>query len=164
MQKATETKKQANRFDVLEGTAVVVMKEAASGRELARFDFDALPETIKLRLLAQGGSTILQQRKSGLTGSAAVEAMKAHYANWATGSWEMERKAARVVPAWVFPALCLKLPKIAPAKILAALETKRQEATPDTWAEFLRELQPYGELVRQQAQEAAEEDEGFTLD
>lgn len=156
MKNATVTRKQSNRFDVVEGTGLVIMKDSASGHELARFDMAALPEVIKLRILAQGGSTILQQRKSGESGAQAVETMKAHYANWLAGSWEMERKAARIVPSWVFPALSIKLAGVSAVTILAALEKKRQEASPDSWADFLKALEPYAKELRE-ASESAEE-------
>lgn len=159
MQKANETKSprtQKNKF-VIEG-ALVRMIDAASGALVALWDMNALPDHIKLRILGQGGSTILQQRKSGKEGREALETMEAHFANWMAGNWEMERKAPRALAAWVFPALCLKLPKVAPAKILAALEVKRAEADDAAWADFLKELEPYRAQLAQEVAEAPEDD------
>ena len=161
MNKATGSKKareQQNEY-IIEG-AVVTVKARASGAVLASWDMNALPEPIKLRLLAQGGSTILQQRKSGENGPEAIATMNAHYANWMTGKFEMERKQALTLPAWVFPALCLKLPEVAPAKILASLEAKRASATIPEWQAFLTALTPY----RQQLAGNAEGEELVSLD
>ena len=161
MTKAIESKKareQQNEY-IIDG-AVVTVKARASGAVLASWDMSALPEAIKLRLLAQGGSTILQQRKSGENGPEAIAIMNAHYANWMTGAFEMERKQALTLPAWVFPALCLKLPDVAPVKILASLEAKRASATAPEWQTFLASLAPY----RQRLAGDAEGEELVSLD
>lgn len=161
MNKAIEGKKareQQNEY-LIEG-AVVTVKARASKAILASWDMEALPEDIKLRLLAQGGSTILQQRKSGETGPEAIATMNAHYANWMTGRFEMERKQALPLPGWVFPALCLKMPQVTPAKILASLEAKREGATLPEWQTFLTSLLPY----KRQLEESAEDEELISLD
>lgn len=141
-------RKQKNRFDI--NGAIVSMIDVASGRTLETWDMSKLPDPIKERILGQGGSTILQQRKSNKEGPEALETMRAHYANWMNGFWEMERKAPRIVAAWVFPALCLKLPLVTPAKILAALEIKRNNASDSEWADFLAELTPYKEQLEKE--------------
>ncbi len=128
------------------------MIDVASGRTLETWDMNKLPDPIKERILGQGGSTILQQRKSNKEGPEALETMRAHFANWMNGNWEMERKAPRALPAWVFPALCLKMPQVTPTRILAALEQKREGATDAEWSKFLADLQPYrAQLEKQKA-------------
>lgn len=150
MAKQKAPSKQKNRFDIK--GAIVKMIDVASKRELAKWDMGKLPDPIKERILGQGGSTILQQRKSGKGGQEALDIMNAHYANWMAGNWEMERKAPRALPAWVFPALCLKMPQVTPTRILAALEQKKEGATDAEWSKFLADLQPYrAQLEKQKA-------------
>ena len=153
-------RKQKNRFDIK--GAIVSMVDVASGRTVASWDMDKLPDPIKERILGQGGSTILQQRKSGKEGQEALDIMNAHYSNWMTNNWEMERKTPRALPAWVFPALCLKMPQVAPAKILAALESKRNGATDAEWSKFLADLQPYKEQLEKE-KAAPEDDDPLAL-
>lgn len=160
MNKATEKKAREQQNEYLIAGAVVTVKARASGEVLASWDMSVLPDVIKLRLLAQGGSTILQQRKSGENGPEAIAIMNAHYANWMTGKFEMERKQALPLPGWVFPALCLKMPKVAPAKILASLEAKRESTTLPDWQTFLTSLLPY----KRQLEESAESEELVSLD
>lgn len=161
MNKAIEGKKareQENEYIVV-GSAVAV-RHRKTGAVLAKWDMAALPPEMMSRILGQGGSTILQQRKSGKNGAEAIEIMNAHYANWMAGNWEMERKQTLTLPSWVFPALCLKMPKVAPANILASLEAKRASATLPEWQAFLTSLTPY----RQQLAESAEGQELVSLD
>lgn len=160
MNKATEKKarEQENEYIVV-GSAVAV-KNRKTGEVLAKWDMAALPPEIMSRILGQGGSTILQQRKSGKQGPEAIAIMNSHYANWMAGNWEMERKQALTLPGWVFPALCLKMPKVAPAKILASLEAKREGATLPEWQTFLTSLLPY----KRQLEESADGEELVSLD
>jgi len=160
MNKATEKKarEQENEYIVV-GSSVAV-KSRKTGDVLAKWNMSALPLEIVNRILGQGGSTILQQRKSGKQGPEAIAIMQAHYNNWMAGNWEMERKQALTLPGWVFPALCLKMPQVAPVKILASLEAKREGATLPEWQAFLASLLPY----KQQLEESAEGEELVSLD
>jgi hypothetical protein len=164
MNKATEKAKreQENEY-VVEGSAVAV-KNRKTGEVLSTWNMAALPVEIINRILGQGGSTILQQRKSGKNGAEAIAIMNAHYANWMAGNWEMERKQVLPLPGWVFPALCLKMPQVAPVKILASLEAKRASATLrgelSEWQTFLTSLLPY----KRQLEESGEGSELVSLD
>lgn len=160
MNKAIEKAKreQENEY-IVAGPEVVVMNRK-TGDVLAKWNMAALPPEIINRILGQGGSTILQQRKSGKQGPEAIAIMNSHYANWMAGNWEMERKQVLPLPSWVFPALCLKMPQVAPVKILASLEAKREGATPPDWQAFLTSLLPY----KRQLEESAEGEELVSLD
>lgn len=160
MNKAIEKAKREQEFEYKVSGAVITVKERKGGAVVTVWDMAALPTPIQGRLMAQGGSTILQQRKSGKNGLEAIRIMDAHYNNWMTGAFEMERKQALTLPGWVFPALCLKMPQVAPAKILASLEAKREGATIPEWQAFLTALTPY----REQLAASAEGQELISLD
>ena len=144
-----------NEYSIAAG--VVTLKEKASGKAIASWDMNALPDPIKLQILGQGGSTILQQRKSGKNGQEALDIMNAHYANWMNGSWEMERSEVKNIPAWVFPALCLKLPGVDALKIDASLKAKRAASDAAAWDKFLAELAPYKAQLGQQGQQSPDD-------
>jgi len=147
MKNPTESKKsreQSWEFPVDPVLGIFAVIDKATQKVLREYNVASLPMNIRQRLEVQGASTILQQRKAGATGEEALRRMDAHFANWQTGKFVMDRQAPLTVPAWLAGAVMNKYGIIF-AVAMVSIEKKRAESEPEEWADFLESMQEYRE-------------------